>query len=901
MNKVTHCTIQATTQGTKMSPCFPLKTPYSSFQNSEEGVAIIEEILKKNVLCRHDVERVNHIYQAIDRLERKVDKFSDYNTHYALKKVIEKIQKIACDKKIGPSGLISLYHLQHFSGFSLEGCFDKASKKFDHDFEALATLLPVCDSEDQFKEDVLALIGQSPGHEVCKILELKREKILNRSAHEKMIQTKKSELNSPTYYDELLHEEFFHLYDHLTYMRSLKDRHARKAEIEKMTLSSLSHVVLQTRLAIIQKVARSIPKGHQNVLFLLGGSGAGKSTLLCYLRKDEMILNEDFCYTSKNDKKGLIGHGNNSCTFLPTIEVINDWTVIDFPGFEDTNGQLISLGMEFAIKALIKRYTPKVLVLESISNTESAYAAVAQLGWRLEHLLGNHQDCVLGLTKYALNPFFRSIKNIEESQIKEQSRPSQEESKLTGEIRGLSLALSTVANESLQKTLEAKKIQLKNILEKKPQEQKMALPETKEKTQYKNLLIENEKKISKEIGFKNVLTFENFEISPSLYFEKLSKEKNIHSKSEQSLEPEDKQLLTIKFQNNLVKDLESQIDLPKNLKNFKQNILESSLIFTIFSSSHPEIGHFLHLPEMDLALVRKFDKEVVEHCIKKFSESVIKMLDMSLIELILEDLQKEVPNDKISELKDSFQKVKNHIELLVTDENIKEAKEKWKKIRNNHQNAVNNLDEEYKLPTWVKVMMGIALGIPYGIQKLMKWNAQAKVKESALLELIKECCRDLDQVHTILLQLKSMEKLIDKHAALDLACAMPVVCDSSSASHNSLIDKIDKVRASYGEKDWDDRVSSLSHQFVLTPFDANNSKHVTCLLDYAYLLIEPQVDKLWKRAHNLQTPSLVNFSFFEEPLDKALPVVCVLRAAALLKANGDMLTKLRNIIRGEKL
>ena len=143
----------------------------------------------------------------------------------------------------------------------------------------------------------------------------------------------------PPYLDELLDGGHLHLYDHLLQMRTLTSRIERRSAIEKMTFSQLSHVVLEAREAVIQKVESSIPAGFKNIVFLLGGTGAGKSTALCFLRGDVMVL-KDFHYESQSEKSGLIGHGGaTSCTFLPTIEVVNDLVFVDFPGFEDTNGQ----------------------------------------------------------------------------------------------------------------------------------------------------------------------------------------------------------------------------------------------------------------------------------------------------------------------------------------------------------------------------------------------------------------------------------------------------------------------------------------------------------------------------------------------------------------------------------
>ena len=54
-------------------------------------------------------------------------------------------------------------------------------------------------------------------------------------------------------------------------------------------------------------------------------------------------------------------------------------SIVDFPGFNDSRGELVSLGMELALKSLIKKYTPKILLLESITNTDGRFNEICEL------------------------------------------------------------------------------------------------------------------------------------------------------------------------------------------------------------------------------------------------------------------------------------------------------------------------------------------------------------------------------------------------------------------------------------------------------------------------------------------------------------------------------------------
>ena len=56
-----------------------------------------------------------------------------------------------------------------------------------------------------------------------------------------------------------------------------------------------------------------------------------------------------------------------------------DMMLIDFPGFNDSRAELISIGNELAIKSLIRIYNPKVLLIESITNTNGRFCNIANL------------------------------------------------------------------------------------------------------------------------------------------------------------------------------------------------------------------------------------------------------------------------------------------------------------------------------------------------------------------------------------------------------------------------------------------------------------------------------------------------------------------------------------------
>ena len=579
--------------------------------------------------------------------------------------------------------------------------------------------------------------------------------------------------NYPAYFDELLDNGYTHLYNHLIQMRAIPSRNERRSEIEKITFSLLSHVVLEAREAVIQKVESAIPADHHNILFLLGGSGAGKSTTLCFLRGDRMVL-KNFHYQSQSDKSRLIGHNEEtSCTFLPTVEIVNDLVIVDFPGFDDTNGQIISLGMEFALKALIKKYSPKILVLEAITNTEGKFAAAAQLGLRLRRLLDNKENCRLGITKYSKDPDFGKIKAIEEQQKKECSVA--EENLLMGKIQ----ALIELDMPDLLPKIQELQQQLAKIRQEQAQKLQLPLPETDEKIERKRRIEKTENKILKQIGLESIIRFCDLEdpnhLSQCLTtLSQLPEKESIRPNPQQLLDPHDKQLLENLFTNNLVKEMKTKnyIIEFKDFKAFEQSVLESSFIKTILSQSNPEIGQFLHLPEIDPTIVRKYDREIVGSCIKEFMRAVISTLNISLIEKILQEMKP--PKEKVKALKEKLTHLQRYVLGLLgagaLSEDSKQAAIEWSRIQNEHKITMDAVEDGFNLPTWAKVCPGIIpIGIPRGIYTLFKWNAQDTANQKAIEETINRCCNELEQIYDTLLRLKDIEKIIEKQEAIDEA------------------------------------------------------------------------------------------------------------------------------------
>lgn len=855
--------------------CSQERIPLPPIRTLEEGVRIIEVILKKNVLCRHDVHDIKSVYRTMDLLQREIDPIPECNTHDVVKKVIEKVKQLQLISNVNAEGLISLYYLQEFSGdLHFKERFDCLSSDFQKDpkkNEAVANHLPCCHSEAQFNQDVDSLIGRQRSKEIDKILNRKKAKIQYYEHTTQAIQSRKLELNErrridpqkyPAYLDILLDYGYIHLYDHLFHMKTLSDPKLRQSALENMTFSHMSHVVLETREAIIQAVESSIPAGRPNILFLVGGSGAGKSATLCFLRGDKMVL-KDNNYESLNDTNGLIGHDTTtSCTFLPNTQVVNDWVIVDFSGFHDTNGQIVSLGMEFAFIALFKKYNPKILALYDITNSGDKFSEASKFGARLSRLLGDpKEDCILGLTQYSKYSDYKDLKALEEKQENERLGQTKEEVEITTEIT----VLSGLNLLSLQSTIQDKQKKLEALLEEKKQRFQQPLPETEDKVNKRKKIQEREETLLNAIGLKRALRFCNLEDSNLLSscFKELSapprerpplKELPVQASSRKSLDSEDEKLLDVLFKETLVKEMKAKKDYSDNLRDFKtfeQNILESSLIQTIFSESNPEVGQFLHLPEMDPTIARKYDAAIIDECFNHYISSVICTLDKSLILKVLKEMGAKTDLKKVKVLEENLERLEDFVKGLlgiktINEKDAKQTQEAWDRIRKEHQSALDGVEKSFNLPTWATVCLSIPIGIPIGIYMLFKRSAQTTESQKKIGEIIDRCSKELNEMYEALWKLNDIKQTIKQRDHIDAAFnSIPITLESMGKLHSSIQERIDKIRSIYGDQNWDKRVLFLADKLELreylrqSSFDPKDADHVSCITALAYLYIEP--------------------------------------------------------------
>ena len=573
-----------------------------------------------------------------------------------------------------------------------------------------------------------------------------------------------SQQESPlTYMIELQEKGFVHLCDYLKEMNTVSTHCERRELIRKMSFSSFSHVVLETMEAISQKVENSIPIDSRNVLFLVGPTGSGKTTTMCFLRGDNMKLKQ--CnWISEDDKSGLIGHSMfQSCTFLPKITVRKELTIIDYPGFSDTNGLVTSLGMKFILRRLINKYDSRILVLEPITDDGSRYANAANLGLQLDLLLASKKNCFLGLTKYSCDPDFIDIEFKEEQLKRDLIRIK--EQKLIELKAELNLFNELVIKiPQLESMIESKEREIaefeKTITE--PQ-----LPDPIIEGHQKNIL-EKEKEFSRQIGIENIIRFSKLD-DPNLLSSCIAtlsepQDKQIAARTYALLDFDDRKLLDELFEGNLMKEIdmrEAWHMVYNDFEDFAGSIEKSSLINTLFSDSNPEVGKFFHLPEIDPSILRQYDLKIIKSCIDKYIGTIICALDILLINKKIKEMK--IPRDKVVVFYRKLIKAKEcMMDLLgmrLAEKSPEELEKEWVETQRQYMNRAKYCKERYKIPTWARDYLGIPMEFLNGLF-LFDCNKKSEVNQETIEKVMDDCNVELDNIEFHLNRLECIKQII---------------------------------------------------------------------------------------------------------------------------------------------
>ncbi|MGR3911828.1 MAG: DUF4116 domain-containing protein, partial [Candidatus Rhabdochlamydia sp.] len=857
-----------------------------SFHMLEAGIKFIEDILQKKTLCCHDVTHLNKVYQTIEQLKDKRESTSNQNSSTLLLNLTQKVAAIK-SSQLSAEEIITAYHLQQLKISPLKEVDTSFRTPMDLTLEKMqeiATHLPFCKSGEQFEKDAQALLGKSYSSEIAAILQTKKDQFCEVQRKERLTSLQQlreqNTLLYPSYLEEILREGFFHLYDHLIAMKALSTKAERSAAIENLSFSSFSKIILEFRKIVFSKVDKIMPQASPNTVFLLGNTGSGKSTTLCYLRGDEMIF-QDGAYQSSTDKERLIGNDREtSCTLFPNTTLKDDLVLVDFPGFADTHGEVISLAIELTLRSLTRKYSPKIVLLTPITDTESRFTHIHLLGKRLERVLGTLDNCILGLTKYSKDVDFINIQAIEKGQKEKLSSPSEEEKNLIPQITALEPYAGTIP--AIQDQVNTLKKKLSQLQELRLSSSPSTLPDTEEKSKHYANLLQKKEDFKKHSGIKNVISLKDLTDPKQLeailqtFFLQEKTESTVISNT---LDPADERLLETLFTHHLKKVIEEKKnlstpsltsiskDISKEIEAFGQRILETSLINTLLEKSHPEIGEFLHLESMDPMVVRQYDKKVITDCINGYIDEVISCL--LIAEEIIKELKTKYLHLKSDKAEREWTSLRSYILTLskgippnAHPDKIKEA---WESLQKEHLEHLNSSEKEFKLSKEIEIILLIPFGIPYGIFSLFKKLKQREISREFMQDAIEKLYQGIQVAGQSVITLKDIENTVKKKDQLDeIFSSHPLSLSSLSSLRESLQNQITWIEKIYGKKEWNERVNLIIDQLTSDLSSIRPTAPIGETLLYALIAQEVSCQEL-PPYFNEHTFLAIVYSFLNSP------------------------------------
>ncbi|MGR3973266.1 MAG: DUF4116 domain-containing protein, partial [Candidatus Rhabdochlamydia sp.] len=810
------------------------KIRLSSIQTIEEKTRVIHALLEQEILCTHDVNELNDAYKTLSQLEQQSPSLLQKKSHDIANQIAEKIQAIhnpVSLQRMSAQQIITSYYLKQFEVFKMDLPLDSSFYLLltANKIKDIAIHLPCCRKIN----DEEILLGKELSEEVFMSVESKKDQICKKKEIQKRVnqlhQLKEQDPHLyPSYLQEILDRGCLHLYDHLINMKQISTSAGREIKEKELSFSAFSHIILEFKKIALAKAEELIPQGS-NTLFILGDTGSGKSTTFCYLRKDQMIL-QNRTYQSRALNDHLIGNNQQlSCTLFPNISISSDLTLVDFPGFNDTQGKVIGLAIELTLRALVKKYSPKVLVLYPITDKEGKFDHAVKLGQRLKRILGELTHGTLGLTKYSQDTDMIEIKNIENMQRQKLSQPTREEISLEGAIGQLLALIEEMPH--LQDRVDQKKKELLELQQKRLSSAAAHLPDTEEKGAYWQAIHEKEAILKINIGIEKMISLANLTDQEKLenLLDGFKSSQHIPTLSRyHHLDSGDKNLLDVLVKDKLISLMTTQKKRPlsslslnpseqklsKNkfldqVKAFEKNILDTSLINTLLAKTHPEIGEFFHLEEMDPAIVRAYDKRMMKSCIEEYLYEVI--VDLNVLEEVIEKLKSQFKKDRNEKLDKQLTSLKKYISMLSLGISMEtdEAKviQAWATLQKKHQSRIDNRAKDLEISKFMTGVLIAALGIPYGLFALFKNNELDKAHRKSMKEITHELCECIQDITGAIEHLKEIEGVVNNKDQFDAVFLnYPLILDSISSLQTSLDQQIEEVKKIYGKPEWEAKV-----------------------------------------------------------------------------------------------
>ena len=167
-----------------------------------------------------------------------------------------------------------------------------------------------------------------------------------------------------------------------------------------------------------------------------------------------------------------------------------------------------------------------------------------------------------------------------------------------------------------------------------------------------------------------------------------------------------KTLLDSRFHDDQLRKLESKNDGYNSFTNFdsfKRKILETSFIYAI-GQDFPEVGQFLHLPEMDPSLVRDYDTQIVKTCMRTYMDEILGSLNMPLVNKMLGEYSSLIGQETTQSIKQELKKLMEYVLGILgipVDEDIRRTEREWQTLQKEYQDARRQVRDEISNPSLV--------------------------------------------------------------------------------------------------------------------------------------------------------------------------------------------------------
>ncbi|CAD8061888.1 unnamed protein product [Paramecium sonneborni] len=207
------------------------------------------------------------------------------------------------------------------------------------------------------------------------------------------------------------------------YNQGLQFKNKEQEQNEKMNEQKLLEIMVRFQKLIDQ--FNKNKKQNMSVVLIVGVTGSGKSTIFNFLSGADFIFNHKLELEVKNPSKNFskMASGMNSITKEPNFyyNEFNNHLIIDFPGFQDTNGEQDQLLFELLFHKIVSLGPIKVIYV--INNPLNS---LPNRGSDLQEFI--NQFCLKGnidIEKYNLflNCYLENFSDIQlQNKIKEDLR-----------------------------------------------------------------------------------------------------------------------------------------------------------------------------------------------------------------------------------------------------------------------------------------------------------------------------------------------------------------------------------------------------------------------------------------------------------------------------------------------